>query len=750
MAVAAPVDPEIQDALEQRRQAQCAQKWIAELGISEKAQRKWLERARKITKRYRKDDSDTTSKRRFAMLWSNTQTIQPAVYSRPPQPVVSRRFQDQDPVARVGSEVLERCLAYSIDRQDLDGILRQCSFDFVLLARGQTWERYVPTHGPQVVPEIELQVVTGGDDEDEDATYQDDEGNPYEPDQVKTRDDGSTYAEGEPFEPVIFEQSVTDYVNWEDFGHSVSRTWDEVSYVWRRVYLSRDQLIDRFGENLGKMVPLDWGPIEQGTRDDAARLQKKAAVYEIWDKSAKKVFWISKSWSSRPLDERDDPLGLDGFFPCPRPLLGTSANDSTLPVPDYVYYQDQAEEIDKLTARIAELQDAIKVRGFYAGDGKTNLNNLLNSANNTLIPVPDWQTMKEGGGARGMVEWWPIELIVSALNACITQRQQLIADVYQITGVSDIQRGESDPRETMGAQKIKATFGSLRIRDRQIEMMRFARDILRIKGEVIAEKFSADTLKAMTGMKLPTNAEKAQIQQQIAQQQAMAQQQAEQAAMVAQAQQQPQQPGMPPQGAPPAQATPQAPPAAPPIPPEMQAILDSPSWEDIEALLQNNALRQFRVDIETDSTIEPNEQEEKQRTTELLTALGNLVQQWGPAIVAQPAIAPMVGELIKFALRRFRAGRTLEDVIDSTIDKLVKQAGNAPPPGQAAAPPVDQTPVQVASINQETEQLIQTEETKRAMILAGTKSQEHQLEGGDQQLRLAALQRDPVPQVVSQ
>jgi hypothetical protein len=50
---------------------------------------------------------------------------------------------------------------------------------------------------------------------------------------------------------------------------------------------------------------------------------------------------------------RDDPLKLEGFFPCPPPLNATIAQGSTIPVPDYVLYQDQAEELDDLTGRIA-------------------------------------------------------------------------------------------------------------------------------------------------------------------------------------------------------------------------------------------------------------------------------------------------------------------------------------------------------------------------------------------------------------
>jgi hypothetical protein len=191
--MAEPSAPQTADAREQQR---CAQRWIAELNAAEKAQRHWLDRSKKIIRLYKRQDAtpDDEARKRFAMLWTNTETLKPAVYARPPEPVVSRRFDDADPVARVASEILERTLSASIDLQDLDGALRACRDDYVLIGRGQTWERYVPTHGPEVTPEIELQVVTEGTDEDPDApkTYTDADGAPYEG-EVQTRDDGSVY-----------------------------------------------------------------------------------------------------------------------------------------------------------------------------------------------------------------------------------------------------------------------------------------------------------------------------------------------------------------------------------------------------------------------------------------------------------------------------------------------------------------------------------------------------------------------------
>jgi hypothetical protein len=720
MADAQTTTEQAEAAAKAKKDQSTAQRWIGELGVSEKAQSKWLTRAKKIIKRYKKEGVDAeTGKRGFSLLWSNTETIRPALYARPPQPVVSRRFKDADPIGRSVSEVLERCLSFSIDRQALDDVLRDATFDFTLIARGQAWERYVPTFGDEIIPRVEvLQLTT-----DAGVEYRGKEDNePYEADDIEGDEANGYTAPGEPYRPVIFEQSVTDYVNFEDFGCSPARTWNEVSYVWRAAYLSREELVERFGDDLGKKIPLDWGPKANGARvTDAEEMTKKAKVYEIWDKTSRRVFWISKAWAYAPLDEREDPLGLDDFFPCPKPLLGTTANDSLIPVPDYVFYQDQAEEIDDLTGRIGVLEQALRVKGFYAGDKKTDLNQLFKADDNMLIPVADWQSLKEGGGLQAKIEWMPINQVAEALTACINLRKQLIEDVYQITGVADILRGASDASETYGAQRIKAHWGAVRIRDRQRELARFARDILRIKGEVISEKFSIDTLRQMSGVKLPTDAEKQQIMLEIQQQAILAQGQAQQAAQM----------GQPP-----------PPPFQPP--PEVLDKLDDPSWEDVEKVLRDNATRQYRIDIETDSTIEPDETEDKQQAVEFITAMTGFFAQVGPMVQAVPQSGPMFAAMIKFAARRFRTGRELEDIIDTTLDQMTKK----PPQGEEKTPEPapDTTPIVVAQTEQQTEQIKQAGETERAMIAAQTKAQEMPLREADQRMKAFALQTDPQPQ----
>ena len=81
--------------------------------------KKWEARTTKIIRRYRDDQGTGTGMAneaaRFNILWSNVQTLIPAVYARMPKADVSRRFGDNDPVGRVASLLIERALDYEIE-----------------------------------------------------------------------------------------------------------------------------------------------------------------------------------------------------------------------------------------------------------------------------------------------------------------------------------------------------------------------------------------------------------------------------------------------------------------------------------------------------------------------------------------------------------------------------------------------------------------------------------------------------------
>ena len=436
----------------------------------EKEFAKWEGRVEKIVRRYRDDRTTTTAQSHYNILWANVQTLKAATFSRMPRPDVSRRHKDNDPVARVAALLLERALDFEVtNTEDFHHALASCVSDRFLGGRGTAWIRYEP-----IIETEQFQV---------------------------SEEDEQSESVGEYLD---IEQAPVDYVHWRDFGHCYGRTWPEVNCVWRRVYMSRDALKERFPEDkfdmLWKQIPLDASPDEPRQKMTEGTT-KQALVYEVWDKEEKCVYWISKSMG-KILDKREDPLGLEEFFPCPEPIYSTLTNESLVPVPDFTLYQDQANELDVLTDRIKGLIDALKVRGFYDA-ANPDLNRLFTEGdNNTLIPVKNYSAFSEKGGMRGSIEFVDLTPIANALNVAYQAMGQVKQQIYDITGISDIIRGASVASETATAQQIKGQYATLRLKTYQDEVARFASQILRIKAQIICQQFQPETIIKIGGAEL--------------------------------------------------------------------------------------------------------------------------------------------------------------------------------------------------------------------------------------------------------
>jgi hypothetical protein len=64
-----------------------------------------------------------------------------------------------------------------------------------------------------------------------------------------------------------------------------------------------------------------------------------------------------------------------------------------------------------------------------------------------LVPISNWAAF---GGSKEIIIWLPIDMIAQTITALVTLRKQVIDDIYQIMGMSDIMRGATDPNETLG------------------------------------------------------------------------------------------------------------------------------------------------------------------------------------------------------------------------------------------------------------------------------------------------------------
>jgi hypothetical protein len=572
--------------------------WYKTIMGYERSYKRWEARVDRIVKKY-KDDSryDRNPNARFNILWSNVQTIQPAIFARLPRPDVSRRFRDNDPIGRVASMMLERALEFEIEHYgDYKSAMNNAVLDRLLGGRGVAWVRYEPHFAvdEEAEPDDGFQVT---EDSDEAET----------PEGV----------ENESPERIEYECCPVDYVHWKDFGHTVARTWEEVTAVWRKVYMSRPALVERFGEELGYKIPLDTKPDDLKSSYKSDDGVYEAVIYEIWDKQSGKVLWISKSLG-KIVDEKDDPLELENFWPCPKPLYATLTTDSLEPIPDFVIYQDQARELDTLCDRIDGLINALKVRGVYDASASELARLFSEGENNTLIPVHNWMAFAEKQGMKGAIDLVDITPFAAALQQCYQAMEQVKGQIYELMGIADIQRGQSDPNETLGAQIIKSNNASGRLKTQQHAVVDFATNLLCIKAQIICNQFTDDTLVKISGAMQLSDQDKQLIPQAI-------------------------------------------------------------------ELLRDEASKNFRIEVTSDSMIYQDEQQEKQDRMQFLQSVGGFMQQAIPMVQSSPELAPMALEMLKFGVTAFKAGKQLEGIIDETADKLRQQAQQSQ--GQPKPPP---------------------------------------------------------------
>ena len=448
--------------------------WHDQIETAIKIFDKWEKRGLKVVKRYRDErDAIEMPRMKFNILWSNIQVLFPALYGRQAKPEVSRRYMDQDPVGRLASTMLERVMEYETTQfGDFDSAMSGAVQDRLLPGRGTAWIRYEPV----IVndrPEVD-------GEQDESQVY-------------NTVED--------PTERIDAAHSPIDYVYWSDFLHSPARTWDEVWWVARAVYMTKEEGVERFGDVFKNVSLTSSNTDMDGKNPLTAKMtyDKKAMVYEIWNKRTAKVCWIAKGYP-QALDERDDPLELEEFFPCPKPLMATTTTGTMIPVPDYCEYEDQAQELDNLTQRIYLLTKACKAVGVFNAEFKELSRMFSEGVDNKLFPVTGWAAMSEKGGLKGAIDMMDTSQIIVTLRELYAAREQVKQSIYEIMGISDILRGSSKAQETLGAQQLKANFGSLRLKSSQGDVARFATDIFKLKAQVICKFYPPELIVQMSGV----------------------------------------------------------------------------------------------------------------------------------------------------------------------------------------------------------------------------------------------------------
>jgi hypothetical protein len=268
---------------------------------------------------------------------------------------------------------------------------------------------------------------------------------------------------------------------------------------------------------------------------------------------------------------------------------------------------------------------------------------------------------------KGAIDLVDIAPFAQALAQCYQAMEQVKGQIYELMGIADIQRGQTDPSETLGAQIIKSNNAAGRLKTMQHAVVDFATTLLSIKAQIICNHFTDETLLQISGaMQLSP-----QDQQMIP-----------------------------------------------------QAI----------ALLRDQASKNFRIEVTSDSMIYQDEQQEKADRMAFLQAVGGFMAQAVPMVQNAPELAPMALEMLKFGVTAFKAGKQLEGIIDQTADELRNQAeqakGKPRPPSAEAQKLQMQMQIEQAKMQADQQKMqaqMQMEQQKMAMQMQLEKAkQEYQ------------------------
>lgn len=545
------------------------------------------------------DTSIPWSDTEYDVFWASTEVLKPAIYARIPKPVVAPMFNDRRPLYVTTADVLERAVVSAYERAGLDEALICARDDLIFYNRAAIWVSYESDDGQRV---------------------------------------------------------CIDHLDRRDFLHPPARKWSEVPWVARRAWMSRDAMAARFGEDAAEeaayLTP---------DGDRAEELEGRASVWEVWHKADKRVYWVAKGCRDI-LDQGAPHYDLEGFFPCPRPAFGTLRHGTLEPRPDFLRYAGLFSQINRLTRRIYDLLAMVRMKGLIpaGGDVGDAIEQLVkeDSASSILVPVPGAALAT---GAGNFVQWMPIADVAAAITGLIEARRELMSDFDRLSGISDIMRGETEASETLGAQRMKGQYGSIRVKTKCDEIVRLSRDVTRIAAELMAEYFRPDLLMKMAQMELPTRKElKAQVEaiedaaekemndlmEKAAETKPDPEQAQEIQAQFLQAQNE----------------------IMERYAPQLKRMEIAVASEDVIDLLRDGKARNFAFEIETDSTILTDEVEAKDSAAQFYQAFTAGMSGMVSAASLGPEAVRMAGEVLKSTLAPYRPARSVMSAIDEFID----------------------------------------------------------------------------------
>lgn len=541
------------------------QKWLERIRAAEKRESDWIKDAEAADRAFTHDDRTNGDGRiyEFNIFHSNIATIAPALYNTTPTPDVRERFRtgrQMDPASYEAAQVIERAILVQIDDGRLDEEQEAAVQDALIAGRGVMRLRFNADE-EEVPGEPLVDEMTGEPMVDAET------GEP---------------AMSDPQTVMVNERIEFEVVSWRDYREGPALRWKDVPWVAFRHSIPAEE-VERLRDPELKEVLSDGGTGEP-LADAGEGADTK--VWEIWCKETRRVYMIV-AHSGDVMSITDDPMELKGFFPMPAPIQPITSAGRRMPVVPFKIYRALADELEDATRRIRAITAGLKLRGLVAGDG-ADIAQLAEAEDNQLVPIANLEGLVAVGGLDKAISWWPVDKAIQVLRELYQNREATKQMIYEITGISDIVRGSTKANETATAQQIKAEWGGLRIQRSQKMVERQVRDIFVICAELIASKFSLETLQRI---------------------------------------------------------------AATQISPGAAEILTKP-------------LDHYRIDVESDSTIQAGLARRKAEIVEFLDATGKFFSTVQPITEANPQLAGPFGEIYAAFSRSLSMGKQAQDAVE--------------------------------------------------------------------------------------
>jgi len=439
--------------------------WLREIDKEKQAHKKYRKEAKKSEKAAR-DDGDL--KHDFNIHWANCKIVKSAVYASRPKPDVRRRYQKPDPEEKELARLVERAIEYNLDVNGFDSPANAVAQDFVRSALGV----------PRVIYDVDtlpLQDEVEGDLQRTEPTF------------------------NQGLEEIAGQRVGIEHVSGANFGWQPGHNqWSDVNWAYIKTYTNAEEILADYNRKVKS------GDVEKEDRE-ASKYKNEIIKYEVFDKKRRKV-WVIVEGEEKPLDEYDDKLNLQGFYPFPRPAFDNLKSDELIPKPDYSFIEKNIVELNRLTQRRSALVKHVKSVRLYDAKIADALQQLEDSVDGANIPVTNLLEMLESSGGtasmNAVIADLPMADRVAVIRELDVQVESVKNQIYEVIGISDIIRGASKASETATAQSIKGQWANVRLNEKTSEINRMWRDVLRMMAEIICEHFEPAQLTMMTGIEI--------------------------------------------------------------------------------------------------------------------------------------------------------------------------------------------------------------------------------------------------------